>query len=576
MKVESRDLRWLFVEQSEEAGGDFAERIFLRDAHGRRLCAHIGDAKCRRRRGGFFGVEGGKLFREGDPFVLVRRVHLVQQPVKFVSDLPVGEFAELLLQRRAVGGGLAQQRFGLGRKFRDGFLRDFLAVGPFQLGDPRADVSGLLLPRFHFFAIRRLLLRRGEQEIIARLDRREERLQAVVIFLENRIELVIVAACALHAEAEENIRGHVRDVVQDVRPLPGHIAVVVFVNAVPEKRGAIARIRVAGEKFIARELLLHKAIVGLVAVERGDDVIAVMPRVGAEVVGLKPIALRKAHEVEPVPRPAFAVARAGEEFIDQRRLGRLGLIRCIAHDCCGFFGGRRQAGEIEIDPARELFGLRSRSGRESVFGELFENETVDLIHAPAVVIDLRHLRFRHRLKRPPFPVFVRDFSLRAHRHLLPRRRARPGRAHLHPLGERGDLLVRKFLPLRRHLQVVILVADSRDEQALREIARHDCRPVVAASERTIRRIEHEPAFDLVRGMAVTLEAVLFQDRCDLLFKKVRTLRRDRPKRRQGRDCDAADDGGAEHGTVDSKLCHRDNADLPRRPGKNRYASFADF
>ena len=104
--------------------------------------------------------------------------------------------------------------------------------------------------------------------VLGHEQRREERLQPEVVLLQDRVELVVVAAGALHAHAEEDIGGDVGDVVENVRPLEGRVAVVVFVDAEAQEAGGGERLGVAGEKFVAGELLLHEAVVGLVGVER--------------------------------------------------------------------------------------------------------------------------------------------------------------------------------------------------------------------------------------------------------------------------------------------------------------------
>ena len=44
---------------------------------------------------------------------------------------------------------------------------------------------------------------------------------------------MIVAPCAADAQPEKHFAGDVGDVVEDVGPLPAHVALVVFIGAQP-------------------------------------------------------------------------------------------------------------------------------------------------------------------------------------------------------------------------------------------------------------------------------------------------------------------------------------------------------
>jgi hypothetical protein len=52
----------------------------------------------------------------------------------------------------------------------------------------------------------------------------------VVVALQEGVEIVVVAAGALHAGAEEDVAGGVGDVVQDILPLAASVAIIVFVD----------------------------------------------------------------------------------------------------------------------------------------------------------------------------------------------------------------------------------------------------------------------------------------------------------------------------------------------------------
>ena len=89
---------------------------------------------------------------------------------------------------------------------------------------------------------------------------------------------MVVASRALHAEAEEDIRRGVGDVVQDSST--GRRRRGCCIRRSSGGENAVASgLRVSGTEFIAGELLLHKAVVRLVRVERANDIIAIAPRI---------------------------------------------------------------------------------------------------------------------------------------------------------------------------------------------------------------------------------------------------------------------------------------------------------
>ena len=88
----------------------------------------------------------------------------------------------------------------------------------------------------------------------------------------------------------------------------------------------------------------------------------------------------------------------------------------------------------------------------------------------------------------------------------------------------GDLIIAQLFAFRRHLQILVAIADGGEQEALLSIARDERRSVVAARQRAVERVEHEPALDLVRRMAVTLVAMLLKQGLDVLRKKIRALR----------------------------------------------------
>ena len=134
---------------------------------------------------------------------------------------------------RALGGGLQDRRLDLGRVLVEVLLGGCLAVGLDKRGDLRADV-GLV------FSSQTARLRAvlgdcvgGEhRDVIVGRGVGEEGLEAVVVGLQDRIELVIVAAGAAEGQAEEDRAGGVGDVVEDL------LAALLQIRARCSRRGS--------------------------------------------------------------------------------------------------------------------------------------------------------------------------------------------------------------------------------------------------------------------------------------------------------------------------------------------------
>ena len=185
----------------------------------------------------------------------------------------------------------------------------------------------------------------------------EDRPESVILALGNRVQLVVVTAGAVHRHRHG--RGHhLRDHVVEVA-CPGgalqHVALGLDLpDEVPRARGEEAGgddgLRVGGGEDVAGDLLADEAVVGLVRVERGDDVVAVAPGVRAELVTFETMRVGIVGDIEPVAGPAFAVTRRGQQLVDQLRVG---VRRIIPDEGLDAFGGGRQAVQVEAQAADE-------------------------------------------------------------------------------------------------------------------------------------------------------------------------------------------------------------------------------
>jgi hypothetical protein len=138
--------------------------------------------------------------------------------------------------------------------------------------------------------------------------------QAVVVGGGDRVELVVVAAGTRDGERHRPLRHGVDPLVDRVVGVHEPLAD----GDEPERRQARRVVLHIGQK-VRRDLLLEEQVVGLVGVERGDDVVAVGPREGVVVLVLRLLGAGRvgiARGVKPVPAPPLAVMRRCEETID--------------------------------------------------------------------------------------------------------------------------------------------------------------------------------------------------------------------------------------------------------------------
>ena len=227
----------------------------------------------------------------------------------FVVDLPPSELGDLLLVRGALGVRLGDHLLDIFREHLHGFAGRVGAVFLLERGDLIGDRLRLLFPTGQLAGVFAGFLWRPGGAILDGQGVGEETAKGEVVALEDRVELMVVAAGALHAGSEEHVAGGVGQVVEDVLPLAACVAVVVFVDPVTEVAEGGERLRVAREEFVARDLFLDEAVVGLVVVVGLDDVIAVAPGGRAEVVDAEAIAVGVANQVEPRAGHALSVGR---------------------------------------------------------------------------------------------------------------------------------------------------------------------------------------------------------------------------------------------------------------------------
>ncbi len=136
-----------------------------------------------------------------------------------------------------------------------------------------------------------------------------------------------------------------------------------------------------GEEDVGGDLLADEPGVGLVAVERLDEVVAVRPGVGPDAVLVVAVGLGEVDQVHPVPRHALAVVGRGEQAVDQPLVG-VGPV--VAEERLDLLGRRRQAGQVEREAADQGSGGRPRGPGSSPFArETGLDEGVDRVAVTA-------------------------------------------------------------------------------------------------------------------------------------------------------------------------------------------------
>ena len=143
--------------------------------------------------------------------------------------------------------------------------------------------------------------------------RLEDAIERVVIASRDRVELVIVAARALHGQRHRSPGDHIDAVIDNLVRDPDETAAACD----EAHRGQVRR--TVGNELIRGDLEEQETIVGKIVVERADDPIAISMSVNEEPL-FAPIDITfrigVTRDIEPMPAPALAIAGRGEQAID--------------------------------------------------------------------------------------------------------------------------------------------------------------------------------------------------------------------------------------------------------------------
>ena len=417
-----------------------------------------------------------------------------------------GELYETGLGRR--DGFLGQQGVRLRARIlasrQQGFGLGFDGLGQ---GILLADNLGALFVQWAHRGIVGLGLFLGRERTAAVDDAFEGRTDAVIVFGRDGVELMVVAAGAVDGEAEKRASGRGDHVVERGRAnhlLGGGILIFhVVIRTSHEESAADLDRGVELAEHVPGEVLAHELVEGLILVQRADDVVAERIEVIDDEVTFEPVAFAEADDVEPVAAPVFAIARRGQQAVDEGfgRLTGVGLMSGDEGVDLGLSG--RQAGEVIAETTDQRLRFGRGAPGEFLFGQLGVDKTVDV-----GVLEF----LGERLEGPPG--FIGAFDLDGR---LVARVDGPG---LDPGGEVGDERVGQLRFLRRHLHVRLEVADVTKEQAFVGFARDDDRGArIAAFLPAGLGVEREAAFQFLGLGAMAFVAVLGEGRADLLFEE---------------------------------------------------------
>jgi hypothetical protein len=215
-------------------------------------------------------------------------------------------------------------------------------------------------------------------------------------------------------------------------------------------------------------LLADKFVVGLVFVEGGNDVIAVAPGKRLDLVELETIGLGIAHNVEPMARPFFAILRTSKQIVDEALIGVLGSVVDKRFD---LRRRRRQADQVIEKPARERQTVGRRGRRQFIRFELGQDERIDWIADPCLVLDEWGFRPLDGAIRPILAVPVRYFQANRRGHGRDDT-VGPGRSRFDPARQDVDFFLRE-LRAGRHLQVVLMIDRLEQSAVAQAVERND-------------------------------------------------------------------------------------------------------
>ena len=287
--------------------------------------------------------------------------------------------------------------------------------------------------------------------------------------------------------------------------------------------GATVEFRVAGRQQVPGKLLHREHVERHVHVERSDHPIAVTPGERPARIFLVSIAVGVPRRVEPVASPSFAVVRRFQELVDGPLVG---VGRVVGEKRIHRLRRRREADEIEARASQQRGPIRFRRRFDVLLLQFRQDEGVDRIANPTLVLDLGQRRPGDGLERPMAGGGMNRF--------LARRGVGPSGAVVDPGPYQGNLFRRERVArvLRRHSPRLFVEAGYEvHEPTLDALARDDHRAAIGSRERIGSQIEPQPRF--LRVGTVTVVAMAREEGLHV-FDEIDVALRGRGKLRQFR------------------------------------------
>src|SRR5262245_16076550 len=210
----------------------------------------------------------------------------------------------------------------------------------------------------------------------------ENRLESIIIALRNGVELVVVAASAVGGQADKCLADGAEHIFEfflanSQAKQRAYRTGACFVPRTGDKkaRGHDAVASRAGE-HVAGNLLADELVVRLVLVEALNDVIAIAPRVIADLVAFEALTLREPSHVEPVSSPALAITRRGQQSINQLLIC---IWRLVFQEGVQFLGRGREAMQVIGSAADQRGAIGGRRHRQAFAFELGDNKGIDRV-----------------------------------------------------------------------------------------------------------------------------------------------------------------------------------------------------
>ncbi len=240
-------------------------------------------------------------------------------------------------------------------------------------------------------------------------------------------------------------------------------------------------LRIPGKQRVAGHLLGHEPGVGLVLVEAANEIIAIPPGIRPGTILVVAVCLGKMSHVDPVPRPAFAVTRAGQKPIDHRLVGRGGR---VGQKGIQLLRGGRQPGQVERHAPQQHRPVRRGRSGQAAGCQPGANERIDRVGRRSGPAGRRHGRPDQRTQRPMLPGLGRGG----------RRVGRPDGPLVDPGPNQRHLLGGQELSFGRHAQIGVGARDALDQQAFTAAAGHDRHAVFPAAQSIVAAVEPKIAF----------------------------------------------------------------------------------